>query len=92
MMFERTRRSLENLKESLPVFFTLAILSISIDHQANLELASIWLSLRVIFAALYISGFIKQPANERGFEAQPLRSLVWMLSVVCLFMMGANLL
>jgi len=40
---------------------------------------------------LYISGFRRQPANEKGYEAQPLRSLAWMLSIVCLFMMGANL-
>ncbi|MDC0484986.1 MAG: MAPEG family protein [SAR86 cluster bacterium] len=90
-MFERTRRSLENLKESLPVFFALAILSIFLDIEANVEFASYWLSLRFIFAALYISGFRRQPANEKGYEAQPLRSLAWMLSIVCLFMMGANL-
>ena len=49
------------------------------------------LILRVIFAAIYISGFNLKPANASGQRAQPLRSLVWTLSIVCLFMMGANL-
>ncbi|MDG2297048.1 MAG: MAPEG family protein [Gammaproteobacteria bacterium] len=90
-MFERARRSLENLKESLPVFFVLAILSIFLDIEANIDIAFYWIIFRLIFAVLYISGFRRQPANEKGYEAQPLRSLVWMFSIVCLFTMGVNL-
>ena len=106
-MFERSRRATENLKESLPIFLALAILSLSdidataanislslsdIDATAaNISIALSWLSLRVIFAAIYISGFNLKPANASGQRAQPLRSLVWTLSIVCLFMMGAYL-
>ena len=92
-MFERSRRATENLKESLPIFLALAILSLSdIDATAaNISIALSWLSLRVIFAAIYISGFNLKPTNASGQRAQPLRSLVWTLSVVSLFMMGANL-
>ena len=90
-MFERSRRATENLKESLPIFLGLAILSIIVDAQTNIAIALSWLSLRVIFAAIYISGFNLKPANASGQRAQPLRSLVWTLSVVSLFMMGANL-
>jgi uncharacterized MAPEG superfamily protein len=90
-MFERSRRTTENLKESLPIFLALAVLSIIGDVQANIQIASYWLTLRVIFAAIYISGFKLKPANEVGHQAQPLRSFVWALSIVCLFKMGINL-
>jgi uncharacterized MAPEG superfamily protein len=89
-MFQRSRRATENLKESLPAFLALAILSIGLDVQANIMIASYWLFLRVIFAVIYISGFNLKPANASGHQAQPLRSLVWTLSVVALFMMGTN--
>ena len=89
-MFQRSRRATENLKESLPAFLALAILSIIFDVQVNDVSAFFWLLLRVIFAAIYISGFNLKPANESGHQAQPLRSLVWTFSVVALFMMGTN--
>jgi len=89
-MFLRSRRATENLKESLPAFLALAILSISLDVQANVVAASFWLILRVIFAAIYISGFNLKPKNASGRQAQPLRSFVWALSIVALFNMGFN--
>ena len=89
-MCQRSRRATENLKESLPAFLVLAILSITLDVQANTVAASFWLLFRVIFAVIYISGFNLKPANESGHQAQPLRSLVWTLSVVALFIMGTN--
>jgi hypothetical protein len=46
--------------------------------------------LRVIFAAIYISGFNLKPKNASGRQAQPLRSFVWALSIVALFNMGFN--
>jgi uncharacterized MAPEG superfamily protein len=52
--------------------------------------ASYWLLLRVIFAAIYISGFNLKPANDSGHQAQPLRSFVWALSIVALFDMAFN--
>ena len=68
-MFQRSRRATENLKESLPAFLALAILSIIFDVQANDVSAFFWLLLRVIFAAVYISGFNLKPANESGHQA-----------------------
>tara|TARA_B100001769_G_scaffold251876_1_gene225791 strand:- start:261 stop:623 length:363 start_codon:yes stop_codon:yes gene_type:complete len=89
-MFQRSRRATENLKESLPAFLALAILSIIFDVQANDVSAFFWLLLRVIFAAIYISGFNLKPVNESGHQAQPLRSFVWALSIVALFDMAIN--
>ena len=89
-MFQRSRRATENLKESLPAFLALAILSIGLDVQANVLSASCWLLLRVIFAGIYVSGLNLKPANASGHQAQPLRSFVWALSVVALFDMGFN--
>jgi uncharacterized MAPEG superfamily protein len=89
-MIQRSRRATENLKESLPAFLALAILSISLGVQANVETAFYWLILRVIFAAIYISGFNLKPKNASGRQAQPLRSFVWALSIVALFNMGFN--
>ena len=89
-MFQRSRRATENLKESLPAFLALAILSIIFDVQANDVSAFFWLLLRAIFAAVYISGFNLKPANESGHQAQPLRSFVWALSIVALFDMAIN--
>ena len=89
-MFQRSRRATENLKESLPAFLALAILSIILDVQGNVGTAFFWLLLRVIFAAVYISGFNLKAANESGHQAQPLRSFVWALSIVALFDMAIN--
>ena len=89
-MFQRSRRATENLKESLPAFLALAILSISLNIETNAVAASWWLFLRVIFAVIYISGFNLKPANESGHQAQPLRSLVWAGSIVALFDMAIN--
>ena len=87
-MFQRSRRSSENLKESLPVFLALATLSIFLDVQTNTVAASCWLFLRIIFAAIYISGLNLKSANDSGHQAQPLRSFVWALSIVALFDMA----
>ena len=89
-MFQRSRRASENLKESLPAFLALAILSIFLDVQTNTVAASCWLLLRVIFATIYISGFNLKTANDSGHQAQPLRSFVWALSIVALFDMAFN--
>ena len=89
-MFQRSRRATENLKESLPAFLALAILSIILDVQGNVVTAFFWLLLRVIFSAVYISGFNLKAANESGHQAQPLRSFVWALSIVALFNMAIN--
>jgi|Marorgknorr_s2lv_1036017.scaffolds.fasta_scaffold22518_2 uncharacterized MAPEG superfamily protein len=89
---DRARKAAHNLRESLLVFYTFAVLSIVMEIQANVAIASIWLSLRLVFVALYISGFNTKPVNESGYVAQPLRSWVWFGSIVCLCIMGTNLL
>jgi uncharacterized MAPEG superfamily protein len=53
--------------------------------------ASIWLVLRILFVLLYATGFNTKPANEVGYEAQPMRSLAWFGSIICLIVMGINL-
>ena len=88
---EGARRAAHNLRESLPVFFAFALLSIYFEVQSNTLLALIWLVLRIVFVLIYASGFNTKPANEAGYVAQPLRSLVWFCSIICLIIMGINL-
>ena len=89
---ERTNKAVHNLRESLPVFFTLAILSIYLEIEANTQLATYWLIVRVIFALVYISGVSLKPATEGStYETQPLRGLAWAISIFLLIKMGLNL-
>ncbi|MDA9341244.1 MAPEG family protein [Gammaproteobacteria bacterium] len=88
---ERAKKAVHNLRESLPVFFTFALLSMHLEVEANVLVASIWLALRIIFVLLYITGLHTKPVNEAGYVAQPIRSLAWFGSIVCLIMMGINL-
>jgi len=88
---ERAEKAVHNLRESLPIFFVFAILSIHLGVEANILVAQIWLALRVIFALIYISGFNQKPTQESGYVPQPLRSGVWFGSVVCLIVMAINL-
>jgi len=88
---ERARKAAHNFAESLPVFFVFAILSIHSNVEANAMVALVWLCFRLIFVVLYVSGLGIKPANEKGYEAQPTRSLIWMGSIVCLVTMGINL-
>jgi uncharacterized MAPEG superfamily protein len=88
---ERARKAAHNFAESLPVFFVLAILSIHLNVESNETLALIWLCLRLVFVSLYVSGIGTKPANEKGYEAQPLRSIVWIISIGYLVKMAINL-
>ena len=88
---ERARRAVHNLRESLPVFFAFSLLSINPEIEANTLLALIWLVLRIAFVLIYATGFNTKPANEAGYVAQPLRSFAWFGSIICLIMMGINL-
>jgi uncharacterized MAPEG superfamily protein len=92
----RAAKALHNLRESLPVFFTLAILSLmllgnSIDAEANVNLALIWLALRIFYTCIYVSGVGIKPVDSFGYEAQPVRGLCWLGSIFCLIFMGLNL-
>jgi uncharacterized MAPEG superfamily protein len=74
----RAKRAAGNLLESLPVFLTLAVLSIMMNAQ-TMELAAIWLGLRVAYLVVYLTG------------TNHVRTLVWFASVICLIMMGLEL-
>ena len=88
---ESARRAAHNLRESMSVFFVLAVLSIQLDVAANTVIALTWLVLRIVFVLIYVTGFNAKPANEAGKVTQPIRSLVWVISIVCLYSMGVNL-
>lgn len=74
----RAKRAGNNLLETLPVFLTLAVLSIIMEVQTA-ELAAIWLGLRVAYVFAYI------------MHIDYVRTLIWFGSVFCLVMMGLAL-
>ena len=74
----RAKRAGNNLLETLPVFLTLAVLSIIMDAQTA-ELAAIWLGLRVAYVFAYL------------MHIDYIRTLIWFGSVFCLIMMGLAL-
>ena len=74
----RAKRASNNLLETLPVFLTLAVLSIIMEVQTA-ELAAIWLGLRVAYVFAYI------------MHIDYIRTLIWFGSVFCLIMMGLAL-
>ena len=74
----RAKRAAGNLLESLPVFLSLAVLSIMMNAQ-TMELAAIWLGLRMAYLVIYMAGI------------NHVRTLVWFASVICLIMMGIEL-
>ena len=74
----RAKRAANNLLETLPVFLTLAVLSIIMEVQTA-ELAAIWLGLRVAYVFAYL------------LHIDYIRTLIWFGSVFCLIMMGLAL-
>ena len=74
----RAKRAANNLLETLPVFLTLAVLSIIMEVQTA-ELAAIWLGLRVAYVFAYL------------MHIDYIRTLIWFGSVFCLIMMGLAL-
>ena len=75
---ERGIRALKNLKESLFIFIPVSILSIISDIDVVMA-ATVWLVLRVIYCVLYYLGI------------SYLRTIVWFLSVICLFDMAIRI-
>ena len=71
-------RALKNLKESLFVFIPVSILSIITNVDVAMA-ATIWLVLRVVYAFLYYFGI------------SYLRTIIWFLSVICLFDMAIRI-
>ena len=74
----RAKRAGNNLLETLPVFLTLAVLSIIMEVQTA-ELAAIWLGLRVTYVFAYLMAI------------DYIRTLIWFGSIFCLIMMGLAL-
>ena len=78
---ERMASAGDNLRQSLPVFLSLALLSVILEVD-NLMLAQFWLGLRV----LYLVGAI---ANL--YQYKMIRPVIWLPSIVILVCMGCNL-
>lgn len=86
-------KAFQNLGESVPVFFILAVLSLVLDVSNNNFISAAWLLTRIIFVLVYVSGFGRKPKLEDGsdYEPQPLRSLAWLISILLLVVMAFNI-
>ena len=74
----RIHAAKENLKESLPVFFACAVLSIVMGVDSSAYGLS-WIILRIAYVICYV------------YKLNPYRSIVWMGSIICLILMAINL-
>jgi uncharacterized MAPEG superfamily protein len=75
---QRIRRASVNLQESLLIFVPLALLAIS-SNAAVAETATIWLGLRVAYLITYAMGL------------RHVRTIIWFVAMVHLYLMGAAL-
>ena len=80
-MSERMTLAGDNLRQSLPIFLVLAVLSVIMDID-NLMLAQSWLGLRV----LYLLGAIVDL-----YRFKMIRPIIWLPSIIVLVCMGCNL-
>ena len=71
----------DNLRQSLPIFLSFALLSIILNVD-NLMLAKAWFGLRV----LYLLGAI-----FNLYQYKLIRPIIWLPSIVILVLMGCNL-
>ena len=78
---ERLGLASDNLRQTLPIFLVFAVLSVVLDVD-NLLNAQLWLGFRV----LYLLGAV---INLYRFKM--IRPIIWIPSIVILFMMGSNL-
>jgi uncharacterized MAPEG superfamily protein len=78
---ERLGLASDNLRQTLPIFLVFAVLSVVLDVD-NLLNAQLWLGFRV----LYLLGAV---LNLYRFKM--IRPIIWIPSIVILFMMGSNL-
>ena len=79
LYYARAKRAAANLRESLPAFLVLGVLSI-VSEVDNSVLMTYWLLLRTAFAISYIAGAIY------------IRTILWLGSLACLVMMALALL
>lgn len=73
----RIERAASNLKESLPAFLALCLLSMIQNTDITLP-AIVWLVLRVLYIPCYMYGI------------NPARSIVWVGSLLCLIFMAVT--
>ena len=78
---ERMASAGDNLRQSLPIFMVLAVLSVILEVD-NLMLAQTWLGLRV----LYLLG-----AMADLYRFRMIRPIIWLPSIIVLVCMGFNL-
>ena len=78
---ERMASAGDNLRQSLPIFMVLAVLSVILEVD-NLMLAQTWLGLRV----LYLLG-----AMADLYRFKMIRPVIWLPSIIVLVCMGCNL-
>ena len=78
---KRVLRASDNLKESLPIFLAICILSIILDKE-NTLLASYWLILRIGHLLIY----------SFGITFLNIRSIFWLGSILCLILMAVTIL
>ena len=78
---ERMASAGDNLRQSLPIFMVLAVLSVILEVN-NLMLAQTWLGLRV----LYLLG-----AMADLYRYKMIRPIIWLPSIIVLVCMGCNL-
>tara|TARA_B100000073_G_scaffold343982_1_gene349886 strand:+ start:302 stop:634 length:333 start_codon:yes stop_codon:yes gene_type:complete len=79
----RLSQASDNLRQSLPVFLVLAILSIDATNALeNIFLAKIWFGLRI---AYLLGAFVNL------YKIPMVRPVIWLPSVVIMVMMGINL-
>ena len=78
---ERMASAGDNLRQSLPIFMVLAVLSVILEVD-NLMLAQTWLGLRI----LYLIGAIVDL-----YRFKMIRPIIWLPSIVVLVCMGFNL-
>ena len=71
----------DNLRQSLPVFFIFAVLSV-IQDVDNLMLAQTWFGLRVV----YLLGAVLDL-----YRFKMVRPVIWLPSIIVLVCMGCNL-
>ena len=74
----RAKRASLNLQESLPVFFTLAVLSIMTNTDTS-QAAAIWLIARVVYVPCYM------------FNMFRIRTTIWFVSIGALVSMALSL-
>jgi len=78
---ERMASAGDNLRQSLPIFMVLAVLSVILEVN-NLMLAQTWLGLRI----LYLLG-----AMADLYRFKMIRPIIWLPSIIVLVCMGCNL-